>query len=145
MPASMYSVEPSLLARPPVGSLPAGLSADEAVRAFLDVPDGIAIALNDNAAAALAAMMARPAGHLDPSPDERAEVTLLDPDGETLARIGFDLRGAATMDEVRAWLARVHAGDRLLDLGIARLKDPEINGALAGRVLGRLWDALVQA
>lgn len=142
MSASIHSVESSLLPRPAAYAF---TRDDEAVRTFLDVPDGIAVALNDNAAAALAAMMACPAGHLDPSPDERAEVTLLDAEGETLARITFDLRGAATMDEVRAWLARVHGGDRLFDLGITRLKDPAINGALASRVLGRLWDALVPA
>jgi hypothetical protein len=143
MPASIHSVESSFLPRPSAGPFLAGLPADEAVRAFLEVPDGIDITLNDTATAALAAMMVRP-GSGDPSPDEPAHIMLLNPDGETLARISFDLRGAASMDEVRAWLARVHAGDRLLDLGITRLKDPEINGAMAGHVLGRLWDALVQ-
>lgn len=144
MPASIHSVESSFLPRPPSARSLADGEGDKAVRAFLDVPDGIALALNDTAAAALAAMMARP-GDRDPSPDEPADITLLDAEGETLARIRFDLRGASTMDEVRAWLARVHSGERLLDLGIARLKDPEINGALAGQVLGRVWDALVQA
>lgn len=120
-------------------------------RLFLGIRSDIAFALNDNASAAIGAIMARQ-GCPPPentvfnlSPDEQAEITLLGPSCEMMARITFDLRGAETMDEVCAWLERTLAGERLFDLGISRLKDPEEYGEIAERVLSRLWDALAPA
>ncbi len=116
-------------------------------RLFLGIRPDIAFALNDTAAAAIGAIMERQGcpppenTAFSPSPDERAEVTLLSPTCEVMARISFDLRGAATMEEVRAWLERTLAGDRLFDLGINRLRNPEEYGEIAERVLSRLWDA----
>ena len=123
----------------------------ERTRLFLGVRNDIAFALNDTAAAAIAAIMTRQGCQppetmaFRPSPDEDAEISLLSPTCEVMARITFDLRGAATMDEVHAWLERTLAGGRLFDLGITRLKKPEEYGELAERVLSRLWDALVPA
>lgn len=123
----------------------------ERTRIFLGVRSDIAFALNDTAAAAIGAIMARqgcppPENTMFcPSPDERAEITLLSPTCEAMARITFDLHGAETMDDVRAWLERTLAGERLFDLGISRLRDPEEYGEIAERVLSRLWDALAPA
>ena len=120
-------------------------------RLFLGIRPDIAFSLNDTAAAAIGAILARqgcppPENTVFcPSPDEQAEITLLGPACEMMARITFDLRGAETMAEVCAWLERTLAGERLFDLGISRLKDPEEYGEIAERVLSRLWDALAPA
>jgi hypothetical protein len=123
----------------------------ERTRLLLGVRNDVAFALNDTAAAAIAAIMTRQGCPppetmaFRPSPDECAEITLLSPTCEVMARITFDLRGAATPDEVSDWLERTLAGERLFDLGINWLKNPEEYGELAERVLSRLWDALVPA
>lgn len=120
-------------------------------RMFLGIRADVAFTLNDTAAAAIGAIMARQGCPppettiFTPSPDERAEITLLSPTCEVMARISFDLRGAGTMAEVRAWLERTLAGDRLFDLGISRLKNPEEYGEIAERVLSRLWDSFAPA
>lgn len=118
----------------------------ELTRDFLDVPAEIAFALNDTAAAAVAAMMTRrgmippPNQMFYPRAGERAEITLFNAACQLLARVTFDTRGAASMEEIEAWLDRAQAGDRLLDLGVDMLRHPEVSGEVARRVAGRLWD-----
>jgi len=123
----------------------------ERTRLFLGIRPDIAFALNDTATAAIGAIMTRegcppPENTIfNPLPDERAEISLLSPACEVMARISFDVRGASTMDEVYTWLERTLAGERLFDLGIARLRNPQEYGEIAERVLSRLWDSLVPA
>lgn len=118
----------------------------EQTREFLGVPGEIAFSLNDTAAAAIAAIMrARgmvppPNQVFQPHPDEIAEVTLYNAACQVLARISFDTRRAASMEEIETWFERCRSGDRLLDFGVDIVRSPAATGEMARAVAGRLWD-----
>lgn len=121
----------------------------ELTRDFLAVPAEIAFALNDSAAATIAAMMARrgmvppPSLAFCPHPDEIAEITLYNEGCQVLARVSFDTRRAGSMPDIEAWLERVRSGDRLLDFGVDIVRSPATTGEMAHAIAGRLWDALI--
>lgn len=100
------------------GARPSKITPEQ-MREFLEktlgVPKDVPVMLDDNAGAAVAAMMMRQG--IKP-PDDAvfrpgsgpAEITLMSADGKVGGRISFSMDGAETMDEINAWLDRMADG-----------------------------------
>jgi hypothetical protein len=120
-------------------------------RALLGVPEDFAFAFNSTAAAVVAVVLKRrgvvppESDFWQPSPDEPAEVTLLSDTGRLLARITFDVPGAASARDIDRWLDRAQAGHRLFNFGLEVFTSGREGREVARGVAAHLWDTFVAA